>query len=89
MPSKPKWEITKITISQNTKRTYLKPNEQLTPERWPTSYLNLNTCNYHLDTKKVKTAQKLKPKQANTENQIRTSLSARMTVQYKIQDMGE
>ena len=26
-PSKPKWEITKITISQNTKGTYGKPNE--------------------------------------------------------------
>ena len=40
-PSNLKWEITKITISQNTKRTCGKPNEQLSPKRWPLSYLNL------------------------------------------------
>ena len=29
LPSKPKWKINKITISQNTKTIYRKPNEQL------------------------------------------------------------
>ena len=51
---KTKLEITKITISQNTKRTYGKPNEQLSPKRLPLSYLNLTK--YHLDTQKVKTS---------------------------------
>ena len=32
-PSKPKWEITNITIIQNTKRTYGQPSEQLFPKR--------------------------------------------------------
>ena len=32
-PSKPKREITKITNSQKTKRTYSKPSEQLFPKR--------------------------------------------------------
>ena len=32
-PSKPKREITKITNSQNTKRTYGQPSEQLFPKR--------------------------------------------------------
>ena len=31
----PKWEIGKNTLSQNTKRTYGKPNEQLYPKRSP------------------------------------------------------
>ena len=30
-PSKPKWKITNITNSQNTKRTYGQPSEQLFP----------------------------------------------------------
>ena len=34
-PSKPKQEITKITNSQNTKRTYGKPIEHLFPRSWP------------------------------------------------------
>ena len=38
---KTKWEITKITISQNTKITYGKPNGQLSPKRWPLSNVNL------------------------------------------------
>ena len=54
-PQKPKWEITKITISQNTKRTYGKPNEQLSSF----SYLNLTE---YLNTQKVKTVQKLTTK---------------------------
>ena len=39
-PSKPKWEITNITKSQNTKRTCGQPNEQLFPKRWPLSNRN-------------------------------------------------
>ena len=39
-PSKPKKEITKITNSQNTKRTYDQPSEQLFPIRW--SFSNSN-----------------------------------------------
>ena len=39
-PSKPKREITKITNSQNTKRTYGQPSEQLFPQRW--SFSNPN-----------------------------------------------
>ena len=55
-PSKLKWRITKITISQNTKRTYGKLNEQLSPKCWPLSYLSLTK--YHLVTQ-LKTVQKL------------------------------
>ena len=41
-PSKPRGEITKITNSQNTKRTYMygQPSEQLFPKRW--SFSNSN-----------------------------------------------
>ena len=39
-PSKPKREITNITNSQNTKRTYGQPSEQLIPKRWPLSNRN-------------------------------------------------
>ena len=31
-PSKPKWEISKITNCQHTKRTYGQPSEQLFPQ---------------------------------------------------------
>ena len=34
--SKPKREITNITNSQSTKRTYGQPSEQLFLKRWPT-----------------------------------------------------
>ena len=33
--SKPKRQITYITSSHNTKRTYGQPSEQLLPKRWP------------------------------------------------------
>ena len=36
-PSKPKREITYITNSQNSKRTYGQPSEQLFRKRWPLS----------------------------------------------------
>ena len=39
-PSKPKREITNITNSQNTKRTYGQPSEQIFPKRWPLSKIN-------------------------------------------------
>ena len=71
MQSEPKSRLktevmTKITIGQNTKRTYGKPNEQLSPKKWPISYLNLTK--FYLDTLKVKTIPKLITIQANTEN---------------------
>ena len=47
--SKPKRETTKITNSQNTKRTYGQPSEPLFPKRWPLSTLNRtkNNMNKH------------------------------------------
>ena len=51
-PSKPKQEITKISISQNTKRTYSQPNEQLFPKRWRLS--NPNRTKTNMDTHQVK-----------------------------------
>ena len=36
-PQIPKREITNITSSQSTKRTYGQPSEQLFPKRWPHS----------------------------------------------------
>ena len=38
--SNPKWKTTNITNSQNTKRIYGQPTEQLFPKRWP--LINLN-----------------------------------------------
>ena len=51
-PSNPKWEITKITNSQNTKRTYGQPSEQLFPKRWLLS--NQNRTKNDMNTRKVK-----------------------------------
>ena len=47
--SKPKREISKITNSQNKKRTYGLPTEQLFPKRWPLSNPNRtkNNINKH------------------------------------------
>ena len=39
-PSKQKREINKTKNSQNTKRTYGQPSEQLFPKRWPLSNSN-------------------------------------------------
>ena len=53
-PSKPtgkKREITNITNSQNTKRTYGQPSEQLFPKRWPLSNRNRTK---NMNTRKVK-----------------------------------
>ena len=46
-PSKPKREITNITNSQNTKRTFGQPSEQLFPKRWPLSNQNRTKNNEH------------------------------------------
>ena len=51
-PSKQKREITKTTNSQNTKRTYDQPSEQLFPKRWPFS--NPNRTKNNMNTRKVK-----------------------------------
>ena len=51
-PSKPKREITKITNSQNTKRTYGQPSEQLFTKRYPLS--NPNQTKNNMNTRKVK-----------------------------------
>ena len=44
--SKPKREITKITNSQNIKRTYGQPREHLFPKRWPLSNPNQTKKKY-------------------------------------------
>ena len=51
-PSKPKREITKIANSQNTKRTYGQPSEQLFPKWWSLS--NRNRTKNNMNTRKVK-----------------------------------
>ena len=53
-PSKQKCEITNMTYSQNTKRTYGQPSEQLHvfPKRWPLS--NRNRTKNNMNTHKVK-----------------------------------
>ena len=51
-PSKPKREITKIIISQNTKRTYDQQSEQLFPKMWSLS--NPNRTKNNMNTLKVK-----------------------------------
>ena len=45
-----KREITNITNSQNTKRTYGQPSEQIFPKRWPLSIQNQtkNNMNTHM-----------------------------------------
>ena len=48
-PSKPKREITKITNSQNTKRTYDQLTEPLFPKRWPLS--NRNRTKNNMNTR--------------------------------------
>ena len=64
-PSKPKREITKITNSQNTKRTYCQPSEQLLPKRWPIS--NQNRTKNNMNTRKVKRHRNSDSKTGNRE----------------------
>ena len=51
-PSKSKREITKITNSQNTKRTCGQPIEQFFPKRWPLS--NPSRTKNNMNTHKLK-----------------------------------
>ena len=73
--SLPKFEITKITISQNTKKKYGKPIEQLSLKRWPLSYLNID--NYYLDTQNVKQKQ-------STETDIKINKHKELNQKYRI-----
>ena len=66
-PSKLKREITAITDSQNTKRTYDQPSEQLFPKRWPRS--NPNRTKNNMNTRKVKLTETLTSKTGNKEPQ--------------------
>ena len=69
-PSKPKREITNITNSQNTKRTYGQPNEQLFPKRLPLS--NRNRTENNINTHKVKRHQNSDTK--NRQQRTKTKL---------------
>ena len=51
-PSKPKRHITRNKYSQNTKKTYGQPSEQLFPKRCPLS--NTNRTKHYMNTRKVK-----------------------------------
>ena len=51
-PCKPKREISKITNSKNTNRTYGQPSMQLFPERWP--LCNPDRSKINMNTRKVK-----------------------------------
>ena len=66
-PSKSKREITKITNSQNKKRTYGQLSEQLFPKRWPLS--NPNRTQDNMNTGKQNVNKTLTPKTGNREPQ--------------------
>ena len=66
-PSKPKPEINNIINSQNTKRTYCQPSEQLFPKRW--SLRNRNRTKNNMDTNKVKIHRNSDTKTGNREPQ--------------------
>ena len=66
-PSKQKREITNITNSQNTKRTYGQPSEQLFPKRWPLS--NRSRTKNNMNTRKVKRHRNADTKTGNRESQ--------------------
>ena len=66
-PSKSKREITNITNSQNTKRTYGQPSEQLFPKRWSLS--NRNRTKNNMNTRKVKRHRNSDIKTGNREQQ--------------------
>ena len=77
-PSKPKREITNITNSQNTKRTYGQPSEQLFSKRWPLSYRNRTK---NMNTREVNVTKTLTPKQT-TKNHNKTTALERSVVIY-------
>ena len=64
-PSKPKWEIPKITNSQSKKRTYGQPSEQPFPKRW--SLINPNRTKNNMNTRKVKRHRNSDTKAGNRE----------------------
>ena len=66
-PAKPKREITKITNSQNTNRTYGQPSEQLFSKRWPLR--NPNRTKNNMNTRNVKRHRILTPKTGKGEPQ--------------------
>ena len=59
-------QITKITNSQNTKRLYGQPSEQLFPKRWPLSNPNRTK---NINTRKVKRHQNSDTKKGNRGSQ--------------------
>ena len=63
--SNPKREITNITNSQNTKRTYGQPSEQLFPKRWPLS--NRTRTKNNMNIRKVKRHRNSDTKTGNRE----------------------
>ena len=71
-PSKPKREITYITNSQNTKRTYGQPSEQLFPKRWPLS--NRNRTKNNMNKRKAKRHRNSDPKQVTDDHNKTTAL---------------
>ena len=62
-----KREITKITNSQNTKRTHGQPNEQLFPERWPPSNPNRTKHKEKRHVEKTLTPVKIRQQRTTTE----------------------
>ena len=66
-PSKLKRKKTKTTNSQNTKRTYGQPSEQLFPKRWPLS--NQNRAKNNMETHKAKRHRNSDTKTGNREPQ--------------------
>ena len=66
-PSKPKREITKITNSQNTRRTYGQSREQFFTKRWPLS--NPNRTKNNMNKHKVKRHRNSDTKAGNREPQ--------------------
>ena len=72
-PSKPKREIINITnYSQNTKRTFCQPSEQLFPKRRPLS--NRNRTKTNMNTRMVKRHRNSDTKTGNKEPQPTTAL---------------
>ena len=71
MPSKQKREITNITNSQNTKRTYGQTSEQLFPKRW--EFSNRNRTKNNMNTHKVKRHRNSDTK--NKQQRTKTKLS--------------
>ena len=68
-PSKPKREITNITSSQNTKRPYGQPSEQLFPKMWQLS--NRNRTKNNINTRKVKRHRNTDTKTGETQQNYR------------------